>query len=132
MATTNPSVETTANGGRARGDTAVDGVTGTARQMADTVAGAAGEVAARVPDVAQGTRDAFSEANRMVQGGSDQTLKLVGASAIGFAVGLLVGGASRFLVILALVPAALIGATLLERIEGGARPATKPGGLQGR
>ena len=132
MATTNPSIETTTEGRRTRGEAAADGVTGTAKQMADTVAGAAGEVAARVPDVAQGTRDAFTEANRMVQGGSDQTLKLVGASAIGFAVGLLVGGASRFLVILSLVPAAVIGATLLERLEGGSRSATKPGGMQGR
>jgi len=63
MATTNPSTETTTDKGRPRGETAAEGVTGTARQMADTVAGAAGEVAARVPDVAQGTRDAFSEAS---------------------------------------------------------------------
>ena len=87
---------------------------------------------ARLPEVAQGTRDAFTEANRMVRGGSDQTLKLVGASAIGFAVGLLVGGANRPLVILSLVPAALIGATLLERVEGGATPATKAAGSPAR
>jgi hypothetical protein len=132
MATTNPSIETTTDNARTRGSTVADSVTGTARQVADSVAGAAGEVASRVPEVAQGTRDAFSEANRMVQGGSDQTLKLVVATATGFAVGLLVGGASRFLVILSLMPAALIGATLLQRIEGGSRPVAKPSSLQGR
>ena len=36
---------------------------------------------------------------------------------IGFAVGLLVGGANRILVIASLVPAALIGATMVERMD---------------
>ncbi len=95
-----------------------EGPAATAKHVADTVAGAAGEVTARIPDVANNTRDALTEANRMVQGGSDQTLKLVGATVIGVAVGLLIGGANRLLVIAALLPAAVIGATLLERIEG--------------
>ena len=80
---------------------------------------------ARIPDVANNTRDALTEANRMVQGGSDQTLKLVGATVIGVAVGLLIGGANRLLVIAALLPAAVIGATLLERIEGRAPGTTR-------
>lgn len=126
MATTNPTTDRPS-----AKDTTDDRSTGAARQVADTVAGAAGEVTARIPDVAQGTRDAFGEANRMVRGGSDQTLKLVGAAAVGFAVGLLAGGASRFLVLLALVPAGLIGATLLERTEGG-QTGTTTSRLQGR
>jgi len=91
----------------------------TARQVADTVAGAAGDVSARIPEVAQTTRDAFTEANRMVHRGSDDTLRLIGATSIGFAVGLLVGGANRLLVIASLLPAALIGATMVERMEQG-------------
>jgi hypothetical protein len=93
------------------------GVAQTARQVADTVAGAAGEVGARLPEVASTTRDAFSEANRMVRSGSDETLKVAGSFSIGMAVGLLLGGANRLLVILALIPAGLIGATLVERME---------------
>ena len=95
-----------------------DGISGTARQVAEGVAGAAGEVTARIPEVTRTTRDAWSEANRMVHAGSDDMLKLVGATSIGFAVGLLVGGANRLLVILSLIPAALIGATLMERMDG--------------
>lgn len=91
----------------------------TARQVADTVAGAAGDVSARIPEVAQTTRDAFTEANRMVHRGSDHTLRLIGATSVGFAVGLLVGGANRLLVIASLLPAALIGATMVERMEQG-------------
>jgi phosphoglycerate dehydrogenase-like enzyme len=89
----------------------------TARSVADSVAGAAGEVGARIPDVAQGTREALTEANRMVHRGSDQTLKLVGAGSIGLATGLLIGGAPRLLVVMAAIPAALIGATLVERMD---------------
>jgi hypothetical protein len=94
-----------------------DGIAQTARSVADSVAGAAGEVGARIPDVAQGTRDALTEANRMVHRGSDQTL--VGAGSIGLATGLLIGGAPRLLVVMAALPAALIGATLVERMDSG-------------
>ena len=94
----------------------------TARQAADTVAGAAGEMAARFPEAANTTRDAigeanraFQEANRMVKAGSDDTLKVVGAASIGFAMGLFVGGANRLLVIAALVPAALVGSEVMQR-----------------
>lgn len=104
-----------------------DGLAGTARQVADTVAGAAGEVSARIPEVAQTTRDAFNEANRMVRRGSDDTLRLVGAASVGFAVGLLVGGANRLLVIASLLPAALIGATMVERND---RPSSQPASRQ--
>ena len=100
-----------------------------ARQVADTVASAAGEVSARIPEVAQGTRDALTEANRVVRRGSDHTLELAGAGAVGLAIGLLLGGASRLLVLLALVPAGLIGATLMERSGDTTTSATR---LQGR
>ncbi len=43
----------------------------------------------------------------------------MGAASIGFAVGLLVGGANRLLIIASLIPAALIGATMVERNDGG-------------
>jgi len=101
-----------------------EGIAQTARNVADNVGAAAGEVGARIPEVAQSTRDALTEANRLVQGGSDETLKLVGATAIGLAAGLLLGGANRILVILAIVPAAVIGATLVERKDRGTSAST--------
>ena len=105
-----------------------EGIAQTARSVADTVAGAAGEVGARLPEVAQTTRDAFAETNRMVQQGSDQTLKVLGAGSIGLAAGLLIGGANRLLVVLAMLPAALIGATLVERSETGPTSGTQRSG----
>lgn len=122
MATTNP---TGSASGSTTNGTKDEGIAQSVRHVADTVAGAAGEVSSRVPEVAQTTRDAFSEANRLVQQGSDQTLKLVGAVSVGFAVGLLVGGANRILVIASLIPAALVGATMVERTEGGVEGAIK-------
>ena len=108
-----------------------DGIVASARQVVDTVAGAAGEVTARIPEVAQTTRDAFTEANRMVHRGSDDTLRLVGAASVGFAVGLLVGGANRLLVVASLIPAALIGTTMVERNDGDVSPSTTRSRVQG-
>jgi hypothetical protein len=119
--TTNGSTTDTADG-------IAQGAAQTARSVAENVGAAAGEVGARIPDVAQGTRDAISEANAMVHRGSDQTLKLVGATSVGLAVGLLLGGAPRLLVVLSALPAALIGATLVERMDaadGTGRPSLR-------
>jgi hypothetical protein len=86
-------------------------VAGAAGTVAGTVAGMAGDVGARLPDAA-------NEPTRLVRSGSDEALKMAGALSIGFAMGLLVGGANRVLVLAALVPAGLIGSTLLERMDG--------------
>jgi hypothetical protein len=83
------------------------------------VAAAAGDVTARLPEVAQTTREALTDANAMVHRGSDETLRVLGAASIGLAVGLLLGGANRLLVVLAMIPAALVGATLVERTDPG-------------
>jgi len=94
-----------------------NGIMRTARDVADTVAGVAGEVGAHVPEAAAGTSKAFGDARRLVQTGSDDTLKLAGALSIGFALGLFVGGANRLLVMAALVPTGLIATTLAERMQ---------------
>jgi hypothetical protein len=118
MTTTNsqPRTESTAK-------SAARDVEQASRNVADTVAGAAGEIGARIPEVAQSTQDLVKDATRAVQRGSDPTLQLVGAMSIGLAVGLLAGGANRIIVLLSLIPGALIGATLLERRDVG--PTTK-------
>jgi hypothetical protein len=96
-------------------DSGMDKITTTAKQVADTVAGVAGEVSARLPEAAGTTREAFGEANRMVRAGSDETLKIVAAFSLGFAGGLLLGGAPRALVLAALVPAGLVGSEFVDR-----------------
>ena len=91
-------------------DGTAGGLGQTARQVADNVASA-------IPEAAASTRDPLNEANRVVRSGSDSTLRVAAAIAIGFSLGLLVGGANRLLVILSLLPVALIGTTLAERMN---------------
>ncbi len=117
MAPTNSTTDSQSETKRTTASTEEQGIAQTARNVADSVAGAAGEVTSRIPEVTQSTKDALNEANRMVHRGSDDTLRIIGAASIGFAVGLLVGGANRILVIASLVPAALIGATMVERMD---------------
>jgi hypothetical protein len=76
---------------------------------------AAGTVAERLPEAAAATRATVDEATRRMEAGSDQTLIVGTAMSFGFAAGLLVGGAPRLLVTVALVPAVAMGMTLIDR-----------------
>lgn len=96
-------------------DTTMDGSASTAddlerraRDIATTMTGAAEEFKTRVPEAA-------TEVDRLIRSGSDDTLRLVTATVIGFAVGLLVGGANRLLILAALIPAGLISLVLSGR-----------------
>jgi hypothetical protein len=83
---------------------------------------AAGTVAERLPEAAAATRSTVDEATRRMEAGSDQTLLVGTAMSFGFAAGLLVGGAPRLLVTVALVPAVAMGMTLLDRTGRMTRP----------
>jgi hypothetical protein len=76
---------------------------------------AAGNVAERLPEAAAATRATVDEATRRMEAGSDQALIVGAAVSFGFAAGLLVGGAPRLLVTVALVPAVAMGMTLIDR-----------------
>ena len=105
-------------------ETAVQQAKETVRDVADQVMNVASEAAARLPEAAATTRGAIVDAQRRIDSGSDETLSAGTLVAFGFALGLLVGGANRLLVMLALVPAAAMGLTLLDRQNP--RQATRP------
>jgi hypothetical protein len=88
---------------------------GTARDTAATAT-------AKAPEVATATRGAMSEAMRQMEAGSDQALTTGAAFALGAAMGLLVGGAPRLLVVATLVPVAAAGMILLDRRGAMGRP----------
>jgi hypothetical protein len=94
----------------------------TAAEVAGTVRDAAENVAARLPEAAATTRAAVDEAARRIETGSDEMLTVGATLSLGVAIGLLIAGASRILVVLALIPAAAMGLTLLDRSGRGARP----------
>jgi hypothetical protein len=95
--------------------------------VASGVRGAAETVAARLPEAAATTRAAVDEAARRIETGSDEMLTAGATLSLGLAIGLLIGGANRILVVLALIPAAAMGMTLLDRSgRNGGRPRRQP------
>lgn len=103
----NPKASATDDGQSSIGATVSDAAT--------TVRGAAEDAVGKLPDVAATTRSAIEDANRQMRAGSDEMLTIGTALSFGFAVGLLIGGASRLLVAGALVPAAMMCLTLFDR-----------------
>jgi hypothetical protein len=91
----------------------------TTRDVASGVAERASTVAARLPEAAATTRGAVEEAARRMEAGSDEMLAVGASLSLGIALGLLLGGANRILVALALIPATAMGVTLLDRFGGG-------------
>lgn len=86
-----------------------------ARNMAGRTAEVAGEMASRLPAAAASTREVLGEAQARINSSSDEMLTSGTMLSLGVALGLLLGGSSRLLVALALIPAAAMGATLIDR-----------------
>ena len=83
-----------------------------ARDIASDVADKASAAAARLPDAANATGVQLGKANELIRSESDEVLAVGTSLSLGLAVGLLLGGANRLLVILALIPATAMGFTL--------------------
>jgi hypothetical protein len=111
--------DTTSNSARKDAEETARDVAATTRDVANEVADRASAVAARLPDAAASTRSAVEEATRRMESGSDEALAVGTSLTIGLAIGLLIGGANRLLVVLALIPATAMGFTLLDRHAGG-------------
>lgn len=89
-----------------------------ARDIASDVADKASAAAARLPDAASATGVQLGRANELIRSESDEVLAVGTSLSLGLAVGLLLGGANRLLVILALIPATAMGFTLFDRHSG--------------
>ena len=121
---------TPAKGTGARQDTSRTAAVGeVVADAAGTVRGAAGDAVSRLPEVAATTRSAIEDANRQMRSGSDEMLSVGSVLSFGFAMGLLIGGASRLLVAIALIPAAAMGPTLMDRVSRSRRSTART--LQG-
>lgn len=95
-----------------------------ARDIAGTVIGAAQDAVSRIPDAATSTRVAIGDATRTMRAGSDERLSAGTLIASSVAFGLLIGGANRLLVLAAMIPAAAMGVTLLDRRASSGRDRT--------
>jgi hypothetical protein len=104
------------------GTTSGDGdLAQTAKGIASDVADKAAAAASRLPDAASATGYQLERANAIIQRESDEVLAVGTSLSLGLAMGLLLGGANRLLVILALIPASAMGYTLFDR-HNGTRP----------
>jgi phage-related tail protein len=104
-----------ADGGR------MAGVMEGAQEAALKARAAASEVAERMPAAVSTAQEAVDETARALNELPDQTLMLGAAFSLGVGVGMFLTGTNRLTVLLALVPAAAMAATLLSR-EGGRYP----------
>jgi hypothetical protein len=104
-----------ANGGAHAGGNGGADPAAVARDMAGRTAEMAGEVASRLPAAAASTREVLTTAQMRMNSSSDEVLTNGTMLSLGVAVGLLLGGSNRLLVALALIPAAAMGATLIDR-----------------
>ena len=98
--------------------TTTDDPAATAKAIAADVADRAANAAQRLPDAASATSAQLERASQAMQRESDEVLAVGTSLSLGLAMGLLLGGASRLLVILALIPATMMGYTLFDRHNG--------------
>jgi len=72
----------------------------------------------RLPEAANATSASLERAGQVMRSESDEVLAVGTSLSLGLAMGLLLGGANRILVILALIPATAMGFTLFDRHGG--------------
>jgi hypothetical protein len=121
MATTTNGSTTPSPAGKSATDDGGDLAT-TAKGIASDVADKAVAAAQRLPEAASATGVQIERANQIIRSESDEVLAVGTSLSLGMAMGLLLGGANRLLVILALIPATAMGLTLFDRHGGTRRP----------
>ncbi|MEO8274261.1 MAG: hypothetical protein ABI620_09365 [Chloroflexota bacterium] len=96
-----------------------NGGTSTDRDAVQTavheVRGALEGVGRSVPGAARASRAAVDDLFRTIESGSDERVSTGVTLSLGLAIGMLVGGAPRLLVALALVPLAAMGLVMADR-----------------
>lgn len=102
------------------GDTSADG-RDTVATAVHEVRGALEGMGRSVPDVARASRAAANDLFRAIEGGSDERVSAGVTLSLGLAIGMLIGGAPRLLIALALVPLAAMGMVLADRRTRGGR-----------
>ena len=79
------------------------------------VRGAIENVGRSVPDVARASRTAVDDMFKAIETGSDERVSAGVTLSLGLAIGMLLGGAPRLLILLALAPVAAMGLVLQDR-----------------
>lgn len=106
-------VSTRENGTTTRN--ASGGATATDRDPVQTAVRALEGVGRSVPGAARASRAAVDDLFKTIESGSDERVSTGVTLSLGLAIGMLVGGAPRLLVALALVPLAAMGLVMADR-----------------
>jgi len=104
-----------ANGGDPSGNEEVVQVA--MREVRNAIQG----VGRSMPEVARVSRGAVDDLIRAIETGSDQQVTAGVSLSLGLAMGMLLGGAPRLLILLALAPVAVIGLAVADRRAGRSR-----------
>jgi hypothetical protein len=104
-----------ANGGDPAGN--AEAVQAAVREVRSALQG----VGRSMPEVARVSRGAVDDLMRAIETGSDQQVTAGVSLSLGLAIGMLLGGAPRLLIALALAPVAIMGLALAERRSGRAK-----------
>jgi len=123
MTTADEPMPTSATTQHGEAGAAPGGIVSTAQEAASRARAAATDVAEKVPEAVASAQVAVDDTARALNELPDQTLMLGAAFSLGVGVGLFLTGTNRLTVLLALVPAAAMAATLISR-ESGRYPAT--------
>ena len=111
-ATRSTTTRSRANGSDHGGN--VEAVQAAAREVRSALAG----VGRSMPQVARVSRGAVDDLMRAIETGSDQQVTFGVSLSLGLAIGMLLGGAPRPLIALALAPVAIMGMALVDRRTG--------------
>ena len=79
------------------------------------VRGAIGNVSRQVPSAARASRAAVDDMFKAIETGSDERVSAGVTLSLGLAIGMLLGGAPRLLILAALAPVAAMGLVLQDR-----------------
>jgi hypothetical protein len=101
-----------ANGGDLGGN--AEAVQAAYREVRNALQG----VGRSVPEVARVSRGAVDDLVRAIETGSDERVSAGVTLSLGLAIGMLLGGAPRVLIALALAPVAIMGMVLADRRAG--------------
>ena len=107
-----------ANGGDPGGN--VEAVQAAAREVRSALQG----VGRSMPEVARVSRSTVDDLMRAIETGSDQQVTFGVSLSLGLAIGMLLGGAPRPLIALALAPVAIMGIALVDRRTGRTKATT--------
>jgi hypothetical protein len=114
--TRTPSSRTrSANGGETNGN--AEAVQAAYREVRSVLQG----VGRSMPEVARVSRSAVDDLVRAIETGSDERVSAGVTLSLGLAIGMLLGGAPRLLIALALAPVAIMGIVLADRQTGRSR-----------